>query len=267
MQWAKPRASAEIDEHDRHSFTVCVCVCVCVCVVLFACLNLCPPQSIAGIHYTLSPRVLMNVCVCVCVELVWLHVGAFMLILSMPACTYEGGCMVCVCVCVMCAMLVCINMLDVCVCSDSGHTYRNAPPPYTHTHTTLRFPHVPPKPLINKTWPLRARLASFQDRMSEAINRGGKIHYYNCIELREGGKKGRMHRWIKKEWVGLREGGGGEPWEMLGWSEGGIKRERMKDGGRGGCQRMVGTDSIWIHSSFSWITPVPECSVGTALQQ
>lgn len=25
--------------------------------------------------------------------------------------------------------------------------------------------------------------------MSEAINRGGKIHYYNCIELREGGEK------------------------------------------------------------------------------
>lgn len=68
--------------------------------------------------------------------------------------------------------------------------------------------------------------------MSEAINQEGKIHYYNCIELREGrereGRKkeeGRMQRWIKMEendWDWRWEGAEGR---QRCWDE-------VKDGGR-----------------------------------
>lgn len=62
--------------------------------------------------------------------------------------------------------------------------------------------------------------------MSEAINQGRKIHYYNCIELRKRGREeGRMHRWIKKRNKMSGTGGGratrdGEVKEWKGKDEG-----------------------------------------------
>lgn len=59
--------------------------------------------------------------------------------------------------------------------------------------------------------------------MSEAINRGGKIHYYNCIELREGGEKeGRKEGCID----GLKKKG-----KKMSGTEGGRRQRAARDAG------------------------------------